>query len=226
MESRPTSSYGVPMKGEQKWKPFHHHMASLRNRVQSFQDWPDQVSIRIWRLVRSGFFYWGQGDTVVCFHCGVTVFNWDKSQDVDKEHRKYNENCIYWKMVCSPNEVARMEVPAFLCHNLQSKAKISSFSPPNFSFGDMELEMFWSPVNEEMMSLEKRVETFKNWPPQMTQRPMDLAWSGFYYLGCGDQIKCFQCGLGLNYLDKDDDINLDHKKYSPDCKYVFMARDF
>ena len=50
-------------------------------------------------LARAGFLYTGEGDKTTCFRCGVGVFNWERTDDVWKEHKKWSPNCDYLKMV-------------------------------------------------------------------------------------------------------------------------------
>ena len=39
-------------------------------------------------MIPSGFYYTGCGDRVTCFHCGITLHNWEHADDVDMEHKK------------------------------------------------------------------------------------------------------------------------------------------
>ena len=43
--------------------------------------------------------------------------------------------------------------------------------------------------------------------------------SGFYYTGYGDRVTCFHCGIILRNREQADDVDLEHKKHSPDCKF-------
>ena len=47
--------------------------------------------------------------------------------------------------------------------------------------------------------------------------------SGFYYTGCGDKVTCFHCGITLRNWKSLDDVDAEHKKHSPECKYLFMC---
>ena len=49
--------------------------------------------------------------------------------------------------------------------------------------------------------------------------------SGFYYTGCGDKVTCFHCGITLRNWESLDDVDGEHKKHSPECKYLFMCRE-
>ena len=83
----------------------------------------------------------------------------------------------------------------------------------------------WTPFNMTMAQINKRVSSFENkWPKQLTQRPNQMVASGFYYTGCGDTVTCFLCGITIRNWERTDDVDLEHKKHSPDCKFLLMCR--
>ena len=47
--------------------------------------------------------------------------------------------------------------------------------------------------------------------------------SGFHYTGCGDLVTCFHCGITLCDWEHADDVDMGHKKHSPECKYLLMC---
>ena len=47
--------------------------------------------------------------------------------------------------------------------------------------------------------------------------------SGFYYTGCGDRITCFHCGITLCNWKHADNVDMEHKKHSPECKYLNVS---
>ena len=78
----------------------------------------------------------------------------------------------------------------------------------------------WIPFNGTMGSNRQCFGTFAKWPKQMEQTPSDLVKSGFYYTGQGDLVTCFMCGLTLKDWERGDVVDLEHKKWSPGCKYL------
>ena len=83
----------------------------------------------------------------------------------------------------------------------------------------------WTSFNSTMAPINKRVNSFENkWPKQLTQRPNQMVASGFYYTGCGDTVTCFHCGITLRNWEHTDDVDMEHKKHSPDCKFLLMCR--
>ena len=68
-------------------------------RLKTFYNWPKQMIPDKYALAKAGYLYTGQGDKVVCFQCGVGIYDWERTDDVWKEHYKWNPNCDYLKMV-------------------------------------------------------------------------------------------------------------------------------
>ena len=64
-------------------------------RLNTFNDWPSEAPDYIKDLVEAGFVYTGQGYSVQCFRCHITVSEW---KDEDKPllvHEDLNKNCSY-----------------------------------------------------------------------------------------------------------------------------------
>ena len=78
----------------------------------------------------------------------------------------------------------------------------------------------WIPFNDEMSNNWKRYGSFAKWPKQMEQKPSDLVKSGFFYTGKGDLVTCFMCGLTLKDWECGDIVDIEHKKWSPGCKFL------
>ena len=75
-----------------------------------------------------------------------------------------------------------------------------------------------------MAPIQKRAITFENkWPNQLNQCPLQMIASGFYYTGCGDRVTCFHCGITLRNWEHADDVDMEHKKHSPECKYLLIS---
>lgn len=50
-------------------------------------------------LVNSGFYYAGKEDRVICFYCGLGLWEWGKTDNVNDEHLKYSSKCIFMKNI-------------------------------------------------------------------------------------------------------------------------------
>ena len=65
-----------------------------------------------------------------------------------------------------------------------------------------------------------RLTTFVDWPHDHHIRPWDLSAAGFYYLGTGDNVKCYRCGIPLHNWEPTDTPWGEHQKWSPMCPLV------
>ncbi|XP_055882848.1 E3 ubiquitin-protein ligase XIAP-like isoform X3 [Biomphalaria glabrata] len=75
------------------------------------------------------------------------------------------------------------------------------------------------PKRTEMASKIKRLKSFTS-KNNIYQRKEDLSLAGFYYIGYGDCVRCFNCGGGLHDWKEDDDVWVEHSKWFPECTYV------
>lgn len=61
--------------------------------------------------------------------------------------------------------------------------------------------------------------SFRGWPkPQI--KPGKLAAAGFFYLGEADKVTCFECGLEINEWKIGEDPMIEHRRDSPDCRFI------
>ncbi|XP_062605171.1 baculoviral IAP repeat-containing protein 7-B-like [Saccostrea cucullata] len=68
----------------------------LSKREATFeQGWPEPLQGKIPDIARAGFYYKGVNDNATCFHCGITLMNWDPEDDPSVEHAYWNPNCPY-----------------------------------------------------------------------------------------------------------------------------------
>lgn len=66
-----------------------------------------------------------------------------------------------------------------------------------------------------------RLQSFKNrWPIGDVIRPSELANAGFYYLGNGDFVKCFECGLVLSKWVSSDIAIEEHERWMGRCRFI------
>lgn len=71
-----------------------------------------------------------------------------------------------------------------------------------------------------MTSEEERLWSFQDWPSSAPVSPLDLARSGFFYLGPGDQVQCFSCRGILKCWAAGESAMSEHQKFFPDCPFV------
>lgn len=162
------------------------------HRLESFRDWPDWALANPETLAKNGFFFLGDFDRVQCAFCLVILKNWEETDIVEDEHRKYSPQCPFLIGIVKGN------IP--FCRSPDDISKNASF--PEYS------------------RMEKRIESYKNWPRALKQRPQELAAAGFYYTGHGDNVQCFMCGGMLRNWNEPDEPWLEHKLWFPLCPFV------
>nr|XP_053656418.1 baculoviral IAP repeat-containing protein 3-like [Cherax quadricarinatus] len=65
----------------------------------------------------------------------------------------------------------------------------------------------------------RRLESFLNWPLDYIKQS-DLANNGFYYVNFEDRVYCEFCTHGIYYFDPGDIPIQEHKKHSPNCRFL------
>lgn len=73
---------------------------------------------------------------------------------------------------------------------------------------------------KEYATKKSRLDSFKDWPKALKQRPEELVESGFFYEGVGDRTICFYCGIGIKDWDPEDTPNDEHLKFNKYCIYL------
>ena len=76
------------------------------------------------------------------------------------------------------------------------------------------------PFHQGYVTEQSRFESFKEWPLNLSQQPIDLAKAGFYYYGIKDMVKCFYCNGGLRNWDPIDEPITEHARWFPKCPYI------
>ena len=65
------------------------------NRLCSFQAWPTNAKAYAFQLVRSGFYYSGEADEVVCFACEGRIRDWQDDDIPMQKHIERYPNCPF-----------------------------------------------------------------------------------------------------------------------------------
>lgn len=93
------------------------------------------------------------------------------------------------------------------CPPLNPVSEFTSLSRPDPKYADYSLK-------------QKRVESYRNWPPSAKQKPENLVDAGFFYTGQADSVRCYLCGTGLRNWDPEDEPWVEHARWAPECFYV------
>lgn len=81
-----------------EWSPYLPEYMSYTERLKTFEKWPRQIIPTGVELARTGFVYFGTGDEVHCFSCGLCLHNWETKDSASVEHRKWSRFCKYMMM--------------------------------------------------------------------------------------------------------------------------------
>ncbi|XP_072752730.1 baculoviral IAP repeat-containing protein 8-like [Anoplolepis gracilipes] len=80
-------------------RPKHPEYASYDARLCTFETWPKAMSQTKEELATAGFFYTGNGDQTLCYHCGGGLRDWEPEDDPWEQHAKWFDYCSYLLMV-------------------------------------------------------------------------------------------------------------------------------
>lgn len=156
-------------------------------------------------LAKEGFYYKEGEDNVECAFCKLGLGDFEEDDDIVELHREFSPKCPF---ILNRNRTNGPLNEEDIC-GYQKKV-------PVLDSNDC--------MHRSYKNLQTRVDSFKDWPLIMPQRPELLASAGFFYKGVGDQCICFYCGLGLKDWEKDDEPYQEHAKYSPECAYLIMKK--
>ncbi|XP_065342169.1 baculoviral IAP repeat-containing protein 2-like [Cloeon dipterum] len=213
-----------------------HRLYSLLKKV----DWQ---FVEPFSLAKSGFFYSGHEDNVICAFCNLEVRGWEKGDTPDGEHRRWNPNCPFLcdcKSVINisigseqiegkpANGLSKMNIgrnPFALTKGLQNYGPNIHFVIKSNLFlvtpRDLNIQDWSEPLNLKFATLNSRLNSFKGfWPRCLNQTLIAMARAGFFYTGTGDRAICFHCNLGLKDWDPNDDPFVQHCKWNSNCQYI------
>ena len=75
--------------------PMKNDYITLESRYKSFGRWPERVVQQPRDMATAGFYYYGVGDHVRCFHCGNGLRNWETDDDPWEEHARWYPDCVF-----------------------------------------------------------------------------------------------------------------------------------
>lgn len=81
-----------------------------------------------------------------------------------------------------------------------------------------------TPKYPEFSTIESRTRSYNNWASTDVQDPAILAQAGFYFLGSGDEVRCFYCDGGLRNWLQNDDPWFEHTRWFPKCPFVMLVK--
>ncbi|XP_039214130.1 baculoviral IAP repeat-containing protein 7 isoform X1 [Crotalus tigris] len=200
------------------WRWSRSSMKSEIKRLQTFQLWPASVPVSPAELAAAGFYFVGPADTVQCFCCGGSLYNWVAEEDPMVEHKKFFPSCLYIqeKIVGNCPQVPWSE-EHLDCVDGQFLGMLQSLNVEENPVGGQ-------PEYPYMETEGDRLVSFENWPSYSPVSPELLARAGFFYTGQQDHVRCFYCDGTLRNWEQGDDPWIEHARWFPRCAFLLQSR--
>jgi E3 ubiquitin-protein ligase XIAP len=205
-------------------------MNSEEARLATFHTWT-KAFISKEKLALYGFYHCGPDDNVKCAFCKVEIGSWEVGDNVLREHLRWSPNCPLIKRKRTANQPINEEnfdrsLPPVSVDTVGIYFPIEHRpnSYPENEFMESQ-PISSSTVNHpDYRKHSDRLKSFEEWPKSMRQKPAELSEAGFFYLGKGDQVKCFSCGGGLKDWEEDDVPWEQHAMWYEKCPYLNEAK--
>lgn len=203
-----------------------------QNRLASYSGWQCKF-LQPQDLAKKGFYYTHVNDVVRCAFCGIEIGHWEEGDSIDLDHRRYSEHCSFLnnrsRNVPLGLETRNMPTSGEDTCGKYGLLEMRPFSclerGPSNTYRELNLPNIAKPMAyPEYKTLEKRLESFKDWPLSLAQRPNVLADAGFFYTGKSDQTICFFCGGGLKDWERNDDPWEQHGIWFSKCNYLLLQK--
>merc|ERR1711892_13845 len=177
--------------------------ARFYDRLSTYEMFPDSCPVRPEHLAKAGFRFTNMQDMVICDYCDGRLQRWEATDDPVEEHvRHYGNRCPFM------------------------------------------LPLTQQPHNAVYTTLEARQSSFENeiWERHDNRHAPsaeDLAEAGFYFVGGleqdrmaapdvnqqrpvyrSDATKCFHCNTTLHSWEENDNVWVEHAKWSPKCGFL------
>lgn len=214
------------------------------NRLLSFQTWPPQAKAYSFQLSRSGFYYSGEADEVICFACEGKIRDWQEGDVPMQRHIQqypscpfvcgqiagmnllppdFDENHPSIKLLKKTDEVVRRTTETsrmFAARQSASETNMTSSSTPG--------QVMVRPVRTQNMGVTRSAIAFRDenerrktfegfWSDTWPVSPKALAQAGFYYCGPDDMVQCAWCYGKLQGWEQGDNPLREHAKHFASC---------
>ncbi|KAF5301489.1 hypothetical protein FQR65_LT08792 [Abscondita terminalis] len=212
----PSGAFSIPSEDSIDAPNYSHSLTHEAVRLQSFENWPMTHIVTPESLAKAGFYYLKKQDKTKCAFCNGVIVAWEVGDNPDYEHKRHFPNCSFVQQVIIP----RLEHQVGDEGNRFSNLNIVS----NSNLLDLGVNEHKGPKKSKYATFESRLRSFTMWPENIIQTPELLAQAGFYYEGCGDQVRCFHCDGGLRHWHPLDDPWTEHARWFPKCGFVLLVK--
>lgn len=157
------------------------------------------------RLAQQGLYYKGVDDTLECFACRASFTGWVGNYDVQKNHERVSPQCALLNTAGASAargvERKKQETVPRVYHD----ERVCVNDPPKFP---------------DHATLSQRLGSFKRGNVSRGHMAEGLADAGWFWIGPGDKVQCFQCGGNLRDWEPEDDPWEEHKRWYSHCPYI------
>lgn len=188
-------------------------------RFASFKTYPNErENINSELLARTGFFYTGIVDEIICNFCTLRFdHTWKTEKEIIQKHYKSSKNCPLLNRrstINVPTDAIELDLtlPPLIYDECGSGYRSGN--------GHLTRKLSFPEYNTYMA----RLRTYKFWPKAMKQRPEELSDAGLFYTEEGDKVVCFECKIGLKDWEPNDIPWIEHAKWSKNCYYVLFMK--
>lgn len=191
-------------------------------RLRTFDRWPVPF-IDKHQLALLGFYYFGPGDLVKCYFCGIEVGMWEEGDDVLADHVRWSPLCPFICRLRTNNVPINEDLLNRMLGGVHN-------APPNVGVDVCGIEPHEAQSPQchhefpEFAVEADRIASYTDWPKFLKQRPQDLSNAGFYYSGKGDRVCCFSCGGGLKDWEEGDTPWEQHAMWYGNCEYLKLMK--
>ncbi|XP_029177517.1 putative inhibitor of apoptosis isoform X2 [Nylanderia fulva] len=188
--------------------PKHPEYASYDARLLTFDTWPKAMSQTKEELATAGFFYNGNGDQTLCYHCGGGLRDWEPEDDPWEQHAKWFDYCSYLLMIkgrdyvnkivgrtyAKPETVTKPAVQEQTSTSTAAHNESAVESTPQSSSSSHEETA--SPSSEEQPAVQAKCDK----PVDKDARMCKICYNSelrMVFMPCGHLIACADCAKAM-----------------------------
>lgn len=190
--------------------PVHMQYSTEASRLASYTLWPVSIKQRPNALSEAGFYYTGNGDQTVCFHCGGGLKDWEEGDDPWVEHAKWFSKCHFLNLVKGSEFIAQVtgSRPALLTaeevKGLSNQCSVAAgqetASNAAVSVGS-ENNVKSSPSHLKTATVEATENSKESKEVKDEGRLCKICYNaelGVVFLPCGHMVACVRCAPSLS----------------------------
>lgn len=209
---------------------FNDIMKSEKNRLLTFSNWPNSA-IDPKELAKAGFYSTHFEDAVRCAFCDVEICRWEEGDNAMADHQRWSNTCPFVRgfnvgnIPLDSNENIDLSNQDIYCrYGIEIRPNSVPENTNKSNLNKLGIVSHVPSAFKKYITLEARLQSYKEWPISIKQKPHDLAAAGLFYLGNGDRTVCFSCGGILKDWTPNDNPWEQHARWFPKCSFVLALK--